>query len=270
MFPRLQFLESEYTIDNIRPDSIVYDDNANSFAIIEYKNVRNKGVVDQGMSYYKLIKDRPSDFVLLAQKKKLNINREDVNWDEARIIFIAPEYTIHQRRAASLAMLPIELYRISKYEGGVFGLELLEKKTEGKMSTSVVEEYSTEKFLNGDYDNTGTDEDRKKLFYTIRKIIMERFPDIEFRQRKWYAGFHSTENKSYVCTISTKATSLSVTYSTKANLFAGDPFVESLIDELGKKKGNLGIGSYRSTIKSESDVEKMLFLVSKVYDDNKN
>jgi len=118
VFPNLEFLTTEYQIDNLRPDSIIFDNESNSFVIIEYKNVKHKGVVDQGMSYYKLLQEKKENFVLLYHKIKHKIlDVEDVNWDETRVIFISPEFTEHQKRASqSVRSLPIELYEISKYE----------------------------------------------------------------------------------------------------------------------------------------------------------
>ena len=68
VFPSLDFLTTEYTIDNLRPDSIAFDNDSKSFVIIEYKNVKHKGVVDQGMSYYKLLQEKKENFVLLYHK----------------------------------------------------------------------------------------------------------------------------------------------------------------------------------------------------------
>ena len=70
IFPSLEFLTTEYQIDGLRPDSIAFDNDRNSFVIIEYKNVKHKGVVDQGMSYYQLLQEKREAFILLYQKKK--------------------------------------------------------------------------------------------------------------------------------------------------------------------------------------------------------
>ena len=97
IFPTLEFLTTEHTIDNLRPDSIAFDTDRRSFVIIEYKNVKHKGVVDQGMSYYKLLQEKTENFVLLYHKIKgkiLDVDK-DVNWDETRIIFVSPEFTDH-------------------------------------------------------------------------------------------------------------------------------------------------------------------------------
>ena len=114
IFPSLEFLTTEYQIDNLRPDSIAFDNDRNSFVIIEYKNVKHKGVVDQGMSYYQLLQEKREAFVLLYHKKKNQVLdiENDVNWDETRVIFVSPHFTIHQKRASRSIDLPIELVLI--------------------------------------------------------------------------------------------------------------------------------------------------------------
>ena len=44
VFPGLEFITTEYRIDNLRPDSVAYDMERKAFVIIEYKNVKYKGV----------------------------------------------------------------------------------------------------------------------------------------------------------------------------------------------------------------------------------
>jgi len=104
VFPNVEYLTSEYQIDNLRPDSIAFDNDRGSFVIVEYKNVKHKGVVDQGMSYYKLLQEKKENFVLLYHKIKGRVldHENDVNWDETRVIFISPQFTEHQKKSKSI------------------------------------------------------------------------------------------------------------------------------------------------------------------------
>ena len=51
----LQFVRHEFTLANPRVDTLAYDTDSKSFAIIEYKKDRNFSVIDQGMSYLGLL-----------------------------------------------------------------------------------------------------------------------------------------------------------------------------------------------------------------------
>ena len=70
IFSGLEFVETEFQIDDLRPDTIAFDTEKKSFVIIEYKNVENRSLIDQGVSYYQLLQDRKENFVLLYNKKK--------------------------------------------------------------------------------------------------------------------------------------------------------------------------------------------------------
>jgi len=109
LFSNLEFIETEFQIDDLRPDTIAFDTEKKSFVIIEYKNVENRSLIDQGVSYYQLLQDRKENFVLLYNKKKnQRFDVSDINWDETRVIFISPQFTKYQKRASSFQGLPIK------------------------------------------------------------------------------------------------------------------------------------------------------------------
>lgn len=59
-----KFVETEFAVGNFRLDTLAYDEESKSFRIIEYKNVKNHSLVDQGYTYLKLLLERKADFVL--------------------------------------------------------------------------------------------------------------------------------------------------------------------------------------------------------------
>jgi predicted transport protein len=270
IFPSLEFLTTEYQIDNLRPDSIVFDNDRNSFVIIEYKNVKHKGVVDQGMSYYKLLQEKKENFVLLYHKIKGKVldTDKDVNWDETRVIFISPEFTEHQKRASQSVNLPIELYEISKYENGIVLLNKIEDKkdlsSKSKLkSTSYIrlDEYSEDDYLEGKHDTQIPSEQTKKIYFKLKNLILDTFSDIEYKQKKKYAGFYSKKDGSAICTVEVKKNTLNLCYSvTKKDIITVNSFVKDLTG-----KGHWGIGNYMSEIKTEMDIEKSIPLIEKVH-----
>ena len=269
VFPSLDFLTTEHTIDNLRPDSIAFDNDRKSFVIIEYKNVKHKGVVDQGMSYYKLLQEKKENFVLLYHKIRGKIldAENDVNWDENRIIFISPEFTEHQKRASQSLDLPIELYTIAKFENGIILLDKIETKNnfiskEKIKSTSIIrlDEYSEDDYLEGKYDTQRPNESTKSLFYKFKNKILDTF-SVESKQKKKYVGFYSKKDGSAICTIEVTKTKLKLCYSiTKKGIIPVDSFVKDY-----SLKGHWGIGYYLSEITNESDIQKAMPLIEKVY-----
>jgi predicted transport protein len=261
----------------LRPDSIAFDNDRNSFVIIEYKNVKHKGVVDQGMSYYKLLDDKKENFVLLYHKIKGKIldTDKDVNWDETRIIFISPEFTEHQKRASQSINLPIELYEISKFDNGIILLDKIENKKDvsikGKSKTVSINrlnEYSEEDYLAGKYYRGGTPTDTGiKLFKILKNKILERFSDVEIKQKSRYAGFYSKKDGSALCTIVAVRNYLEVSYAIRVkDALPKSDFVRYMVKPNGKKLGHWGLGDYLSKVIDEKDIEKAFPLIEKVYD----
>lgn len=77
------FIDTEFVVGNFRIDTLAFDEETKSFKIVEYKNVKNHSLVDQGYTYLKLLLERKADFVLKYNEKvgkQLMIN--DVDWSQ--------------------------------------------------------------------------------------------------------------------------------------------------------------------------------------------
>ena len=60
----LEFVKSEFSLGQFRLDSVCFDNDTNSFVIIEYKKESSYSVIDQGYSYLSLMLNNKSDFIL--------------------------------------------------------------------------------------------------------------------------------------------------------------------------------------------------------------
>ena len=60
----LEFVKSEFSLVQFRLDSVCFDNDTNSFVIIEYKKESSYSVIDQGYSYLSLMLNNKSDFIL--------------------------------------------------------------------------------------------------------------------------------------------------------------------------------------------------------------
>jgi hypothetical protein len=65
----LDFIASEYALNDLRVDSLGYDQESQSFVIIEYKRDKNLSVIDQGFAYLALLLNNKADFTLLYNQK---------------------------------------------------------------------------------------------------------------------------------------------------------------------------------------------------------
>jgi len=270
IFSGLEFIETEFQIDDLRPDTIVFDTEKKSFVIIEYKNVENQSLIDQGASYYQLLQDRKENFVLLYNKKKnQTFDVSDINWDETRVIFISPQYTKYQKRASSFHGLPIELYEIRKYQDDIITLNRIGdstvKDTEKTRTVTRLSEYVEEDYLDGKYHNQYPTENTKRLWNQLKEIIEETFEDVEFRQKKIYGGYYLRDGGSSVCTLEALKNKIVLCYST-SNMSLLEPS-EFVIDV--SNKGHHGIGNFQSSIESAEDVSKAIPIISRIYQSKK-
>lgn len=65
----LEFISSEFVIQNQRIDTLAFDLENQAFVIIEYKRSTNYSVLDQGVSYLNTLLRYKADFVLEYQEK---------------------------------------------------------------------------------------------------------------------------------------------------------------------------------------------------------
>ena len=267
VFPGLEFVETEFQIDDLRPDTIAFDSDKNSFVIIEYKNIQNHSLIDQGVSYYQLLHERQADFVLLYNKKMSKIaDVPDINWDETRVIFVSPKYTKYQKRASGFQGLPIELYEIKKYQNDVFALERIGhsqtwSSNSVKPTTSRITEFTEEDYLAGKYYNSCPTKETKDLWKQIKHAIEDTFDDVEFKQKKTYGGYYLQDRGSSVCSLVAFKDKVSLVYSTTdMDLFETSEFVKDV-----SNIGHQGNGNFCSEIISPDDIQKAIPPLRKVY-----
>ena len=112
----LQFVSTEFALNNLRIDTLAYDTETASFVIIEYKRDRSFSVIDQGFAYLALMLNNKADFILEYNEKiGTSLRRDDIDWSQSRVLFIAQSFTAHQLQAINFKDLPIELWEARKY-----------------------------------------------------------------------------------------------------------------------------------------------------------
>jgi len=273
IFPELEFVYSEFPLPGFRIDSVAFNNEINSFVIIEYKKLKHGGVIDQGMAYLDLLETRKEAFLLLYNKEKQKqLDFNDVKWEESKVVVIAPEFTPHQLLAANRTNEPIELWKIRKFEDGTFTLQRIHDKEKNqikkvrKHDTVTLGEYAEENYLAGKYEAPLVSEETRELFFKFKEAILSKFPDLETKQRKQYVGFYSTENDSSICTIEAQQKKLKLDYcTTSTDILPDIPFIRYMKHPDGKRIGHYGIGDYESEINNTSDIEKALPLIEKIY-----
>ncbi len=113
----LDFICSEFQLHNLRIDTLAFDDELKSFVVIEYKKDRSFSVIDQGYAYLALLLNNKADFVLEYNEKcKKNLRKDDIDWSQSKVIFVASSFTKYQQEAMGFQDLPIELWEVKQYD----------------------------------------------------------------------------------------------------------------------------------------------------------
>jgi hypothetical protein len=112
----LEFVRSEFSIGNYRIDSLCFDNETNSFVIIEYKKGDSYSVIDQGYTYLQLLLNNKSDFILtLSQHYNRVLRNEDIDWSQSKIMFISQSFNSYQKDSVNFKNLPFELWEIKRF-----------------------------------------------------------------------------------------------------------------------------------------------------------
>ena len=192
----LEFISTEFALNNSRIDSLAFDRENNSFVIIEYKRDRNFSVIDQGYSYLALMLNNKADFILeYNEKMKNSLKREDVDWSQSRVIFVSPSFTTYQRGAIDFKDLPIELWEVKGYENNtILYNELRPSKTSESIKTvtkdktinevsRVIKDYTLGDLIKPDWA------DSKILFDDLNEKLLSLDPRIQQKINKFYIGY---------------------------------------------------------------------------------
>ncbi len=120
----LRMVASEFRVGQFRFDSVAYQAESNAFIVIEYKNDQNFSVIDQGYSYIATLLNHKADFVLkFNQVFGVSKGLVDFDWTQVRVLFVAPRYTTYQINSINFGDLPMELWKIKRYEQDIIQFE---------------------------------------------------------------------------------------------------------------------------------------------------
>ena len=199
-----KLIKSEFALKNVRFDSLAFDEENNSFVIIEYKRDRNYSVVDQGISYLNLMLEYKADFIVEYNESNLkNLKRDDVDWSQSKVIFVAPSFTSFQKQSSNFKDLPIELWEIKQFENDIIVFNPIKKsqsapsfkqvqnsieKTSLNKIVTEIKVYSEDDHLENKLD------DIKELYEAYKDAILKLSSDIEIEYKKLYIAFKKGKN----------------------------------------------------------------------------
>ncbi len=190
----LEFVSTEFNLENFWLDSLAFDPVAKSFVIIEYKKVENFSLMDQGQTYLNLLFGHKAE-VILEYNEKLNKNlkRADIDWDQTRVIFIGPKFNTYQKRALNPS-LPFELWEVAVYEEGIIEYDpvtpLSSEKMPQKTKTALIGKAASEiKIITFEDHLQRASDKTKDLLMELRQRIFELDNRIQEKPVNNYLGY---------------------------------------------------------------------------------
>jgi len=191
----LELVKSEFTIKNKRIDTLAFDQQTNGFVIIEYKRDRNFSVVDQGFAYLSLMLENKAEFIIeYNESLQKHLKREEVDWSQSRVVFVAPSFTDNQKLATNFQDIAIELWEVKKYEHDLISINQIRKSSRESIrqvasKDSKIEEVTKEIKVFTEEDHFSKCSETIKELYEELKSRILALDDIEISPTKYYIGF---------------------------------------------------------------------------------
>jgi predicted transport protein len=266
----LELIKSEFALNNFRIDSLAFDQENNSFVIVEYKRDKNFSVIDQGYAYLSLMLNNKADFILeYINKSNKAVRKESFDWSQTKVIFVAPSFTTYQKEAINFKDLPIELWEIKRYSNNTVSFNQIQKanakesvKTISRQD-EVIEQVSKEIIIYTEQEHLDKSSDEIKELYDNLKAEILNIGEIEMKPKKQYIAFASGSNIVDIH-LQQKAIKMWI------NVPKGKLDDNKNLTRDVSATGHWGNGDYELQIKSDEDLDYIVGLIKQSYKYNKN
>ena len=119
LFPGLAFVDREFDLTDgeYRLDTLAFDAASKTFVVIEYKNKKDPGVLDQAKAYLHRMKKHKHTLMAGCVKRMCrgNMNKLSYNFDAMYAIILAPTFDQKQIDSAE-SDGRLELYEVQRYD----------------------------------------------------------------------------------------------------------------------------------------------------------
>lgn len=258
----LMLVCSERTIKNRRIDTLAYDEQTNSFVIIEYKRDRNSSVFDQGVTYLQLMLQNRADFVLeLSNMQKRFITKDDIDWTQSRVVFVSPSFSDIQIQATDFKDFAVELWEVKRYDNETLVINPIKKSRTAESIKPLAQQDKELKKItdeivvydeNYHYDNST--EEMVELYEKFRTAILNLSDGIEIKPQKFYVAFKKDTN---IVDIALLKKSLKIWINAKLGDLEDARNLARNVSDVGHR----GNGDYEITVDTDTDLEYIMSLV---------
>ena len=265
----LKFVATEFQVDNLRIDTLAFNEETKSFVIIEYKNIKNYSVIDQGYSYLSLLLNNKAEFVLKYNLVfNTSLSKDEFDFSQTSVMFISPSYTTYQLRSVEFSDIAFELWKVVKYSNGTVLYDKVNNTDNTASIKQITNSDNKKQKVNKEIkkyteDDTldGKSDDIKSLYYDLKEFVLSNYDDIEINHWKYYFVFKV--NNKIIASASVLAKSIKAWINLKETEL-NDP--DNRIRNVANV-GHHGVGDYEFIIKSEKDFYYFDKLFNQSYDE---
>lgn len=265
----LGFVASELALKNLRIDTLAFDEETKSFVVIEYKRDKGFTVIDQGYAYLALLLNNKADFVLeYNERSGKNLRKDDIDWSQSRVMFVAPSFTKYQQEAIGFQDLPIELWEAKSYEDGlIFSFNQVKASEKSESIKTIAKDRGIEKISRELKQYSLTDHIKphwskaKELFNEFSQRALELDSRFEVHPVKYYIGFKIDNNNVFGIKVRASKLLLELNRVRPADL--KDPEKRTRYRKKSFEYYNKHITQF--DINDEDDIDYAMSLVKQVY-----
>ena len=273
----LEFVRSEFPIGEFRIDSLCFNNETNSFVIIEYKKGNSYSVIDQGYSYLSLMLNNKSEFIIeYNERLNKNLRRDDVDWTQSRIIFISQSFSSYQKNSVNFKNLPFELWEIKRFKNDTIVLSQQISNSKENIDTlgnvdsnSVIENVTKEiQVVDEEYHTNKLDNETREKWNQFKERMCE-LENVTLQVKKPYISFMGeTKNicfcnfrKNYI-SIELLRGNINTDGSKSKNFFSLDD--PKGISEEGSWEWKSGVKGnlYKIKLNKITDLDYLMFLIN--------
>lgn len=272
----LKMVKSEFTVGDFRLDSLCFDEETNSFVIIEYKRDKSYSVIDQGYSYLSTMLNNKSDFVLeFNETLEDTLKRDQVDWSQSRIIFVSTSFSSYQKTSVNFKDVPFELWEISRFSNDTVSLNQVSStskesiKSVGKEKGTVIKNVSEEIEVYDEDSNLNNVTNEVKDIYFELKERVSNWEEVGFRYKKSHISILN-KNKVKIYLVVQK-NQIKISLLRRID-FKGDVTSQKVIfnlkdpDNLFELKKSSHKEQYEYSLINEKDLDYLVMLLKQKYE----
>lgn len=272
-FLGIRFLATEFTTSNGgRIDSLGIDEDGCP-VIIEYKRHINENVINQGLFYYDWLLDHKAEFQLLALQKLGNEVSDEIEWDGARLVCIASDFTKFDEHAIKQIDKNIELMRYRYFGDDLLMFELINSQTSQKQKKPLQLKSSNtnsatpkpKQYKDNQQRLDSASANLTRLYKAVCDYCESLGDDIQKKDLKQYTAFKRIKNFVTLHVLPQQKDERVIMYLNlkPASVELQDGFTHDVTG-----KGHWGTGDLEIVIRDINDVEKAKVLILQSFEQN--